>query len=778
MMGKILNYEVNENIVLVNYKNIQCIVTIINDSVINFFAPIFRKERNSKAVENLKCKKINFNIEKKDYYLNIKTAKLDVKIYDDFKVDIFKLNGEPLCRDFRGERNPFRRLGADFSLAAEEGHKLEGHEDFKVYVSKVMENDMYFYGLGERTGSLNKKGYHYRNWNTDDPTPHGETYAQLYKSIPFLIAIKNNEASGIFFDNHFESHFDMGKENSNYYYFGAKDGNLDYYFIYGPEVSEVVNEYTNLTGKTPLPQLWTLGYQQCRWSYAPEQRALEIAKTFREKNIPCDTIYLDIDYMDDFRVFTWDNKKFKNPKAFTDELKSMGFKVVTIIDPGVKVDKGYKIYDEGLKNGYFATDKDGMVYKNTVWPGDSVFPDFMNSQVRKWWGNNQKIMFNLGIAGIWNDMNEPASFNGPLPEDIVFNNDGTLVTHKEIHNVYGHMMDKATYEGIKEATNKRPFVVTRACYAGTQKYSTVWTGDNQSTWEHLRMSLPMLMNIGLSGMAFCGTDVGGFGFDCTGELLSRWVQVGTFTPLFRNHSTIGSREQEPWAFDEITEEINKKYIKLRYKFIPYLYDMMHKCEKSGAPIIRPLLYNYQNDKKTYEINDEFMFGDNVLVSPVVEQGARQKLVYLPKGNSWIDYWTGEEFEGGQYIIKDAPLDICPIYIKTMSIISNGEDVNYIGEKDTECLNLSIYLCDKKGEGKYIAYNDDGESFDYKNGRFNEYEFIFDLNDNLNIKMNKNIGYENKYKSIEFTLHNFKNNKKVLFNENEVKLNNNKFKVNL
>ena len=637
---------------------------------------------------------------------------------------------------------------------------------------------MYFYGLGERTGSLNKKGYHYRNWNTDDPTPHGETYAQLYKSIPFLIAIKNNEASGIFFDNHFESHFDMGKENSNYYYFGAKDGNLDYYFIYGPEVSEVVNEYTNLTGKTPLPQLWTLGYQQCRWSYAPEQRALEIAKTFREKNIPCDTIYLDIDYMDDFRVFTWDNKKFKNPKAFTDELKSMGFKVVTIIDPGVKVDKGYKIYDEGLKNGYFATDKDGMVYKNTVWPGDSVFPDFMNSQVRKWWGNNQKIMFNLGIAGIWNDMNEPASFNGPLPEDIVFNNDGTLVTHKEIHNVYGHMMDKATYEGIKEATNKRPFVVTRACYAGTQKYSTVWTGDNQSTWEHLRMSLPMLMNIGLSGMAFCGTDVGGFGFDCTGELLSRWVQVGTFTPLFRNHSTIGSREQEPWAFDEITEEINKKYIKLRYKFIPYLYDMMHKCEKSGAPIIRPLLYNYQNDKKTYEINDEFMFGDNVLVSPVVEQGARQKLVYLPKGNSWIDYWTGEEFEGGQYIIKDAPLDICPIYIKTMSIISNGEDVNYIGEKDTECLNLSIYLCDKKGEGKYIAYNDDGESFDYKNGRFNEYEFIFDLNDNLNIKMNKNIGYENKYKSIEFTLHNFKNNKKVLFNENEVKLNNNKFKVNL
>ena len=751
---------------------------MINEAVVNFFAPVFRKERNSKAVERLKFEKFDFNVEMGEECLNIKTKLLDIKIYDDFKVDIFKLNGESLCRDFRGERKPFRRLGADFSLAAEEGHKLEGHEEYKVYVSKVMENDMFFYGLGERTGSLNKKGYHYRNWNTDDPMPHGETYAQLYKSIPFLITIKNEEAFGIFFDNHFESHFDMGKENSNYYYFGAKDGNLDYYFIYGPEVGEVVNEYTNLTGKTPLPQLWTLGYQQCRWSYAPAERALEIAKTFREKNIPCDTIYLDIDYMDGFRVFTWDNKKFENPKEFTEQLKKMGFKVVTIIDPGVKVDKGYKIYDEGIKNGYFATDKDGIIYKNVVWPGDSVFPDFMNSRVRNWWSNNQKIMIDAGVSGIWNDMNEPASFNGPLPDDIIFDNDGTLVTHREIHNVYGHMMDKATYNGIKEFTGKRPFVVTRACYAGTQKYATVWTGDNQSTWEHLRMSLPMLMNLGLSGMAFCGTDVGGFGHDCTAELLSRWVQVGAFTPLFRNHSTIGSREQEPWTFGNETEEINRKYIKLRYKFIPYLYDMMYKCEENGAPIIRPLLYNYQNDKRTYEINDEFLFGDNILVSPVVEQGARQKLVYLPEGNSWIDYWTGTEIEGGQYIIKEAPLDICPIYIKAMSIIPAGQEVNYIGEKDNEYLSLNIYLSNKKGTGTYNNFIDDGESFGYKKGKFNKYEFKFDLEESLKINMKEKIGYEKVYKEIEVIVHNFDCRKKVFFNGKEVELKDNKFKIKL
>ncbi|WP_370773298.1 glycoside hydrolase family 31 protein [Clostridium sp.] len=780
MFGKILNYEVSENRILINYEKIQTTITFLDEGVVNFFVPLHREERNSKAVEKVlnKNNKVKFQVKFDSEILNIKTSILNINIYNDFKVDIYNYKGEILCRDYRGKRDPFRRLGANSTLAAEEGHKLEGHEEYKVYVSKVMENDMYFYGLGERTGSLNKKGYHYRNWNTDDPTPHGETYAQLYKSIPFLITLKNQEAFGIFFDNHFESHFDMGKENSNYYYFGAVDGNLDYYFMYGPTIKEVVNKYTNLTGKTPLPQLWTLGYQQCRWSYAPQERAMEIAKCFREKDIPCDTIYLDIDYMDGFRVFTWDNKKFENPKEFLQQLKEMGFKVVTIIDPGVKVDKGYRIYDEGLKEGYFATDKDGIVYKNSVWPGDSVFPDFMNSNTREWWAGNQKIMMDLGVSGIWNDMNEPASFNGPLPDDVVFNNDGTLVTHKEIHNVYGHMMDKATYEGIKRATNKRPFIVTRACYAGTQKYATVWTGDNQSTWEHLRMSLPMLMNLGLSGMAFCGTDVGGFGHDCTPELLSRWVQVGAFTPLFRNHSTIGSREQEPWAFDKTTEDINRKYIKLRYKLIPYLYDMMYKCEETGEPIIRPLLFNYQNDRKTYEINDEFNFGDSILVAPVVEQGARHKLVYLPEGDNWIDYWTGEEYKGGQYIIKEAPLDICPIFVKSLSIIPVGKEQNYVGENNDDILTLNIYLGKEKGESTYTHILDDGESFDYKNGKLNKYIINCKLSEELRIELKENIGYSKNYNKIKIILNNLEHTKKVFFNNKEIEVKENEFIVQL
>jgi alpha-glucosidase len=779
MFGKLLGYEVNNKEIKIQYEKIEATITVINDEVINFFVPLHRKERNSKAVENLNLRNSNFSVEKNENTLNIATEKLKIVINDDFKIDIYDKNEKVLCRDYRSIRHPFKRRGNGTELAAEEGHVLNGHQNFKVYVAKTMEDNMYFYGLGERTGSLNKKGYHYRNWNTDDPSPHGETFEQLYKSIPFLISIKDEEAFGIFFDNHFESHFDMGKENSEYYYFSAVGGNLDYYFIYGPEVKDVVNEYTNLTGKTPLPQLWTLGYQQCRWSYAPKERVMEIAKSFRERGIPCDTLYLDIDYMDDFRVFTWDNKKFENPREFTDELKNMGFKLVTIIDPGVKIDKEYSIYAEGIKNDYFANDKDGIVYKNRVWPGDSVYPDFMNPKVRQWWAENQKIMIDSGVSGIWNDMNEPASFNGPLPDDVMFNDNGLEVTHKEIHNIYGHMMSKATYEGIKEYTNKRPFVITRACYAGTQKYSTVWTGDNQSTWEHLRMSIPMLMTLGLSGVSFCGTDVGGFGHDCTGELLSRWVQVGAFTPLFRNHSAMGTRDQEPWTFDKETEEINKKYIKLRYKLIPYLYDLMKECENTGAPIIRPLLFNYQNDKNTYEINDEFLCGDSILVSPVVEQGMKQKLVYLPKGTKWIDFWTGENHNGGQYIIKEAPLDTCPIFVKEASIIPMSIEQNYIGEKSNDELILNIYLSENDSEFKYVHYNDDGESFNYRNGIYNEYEITISNKENIDIKfiINKN-DYINKYSKVKFIINNLKTNKNITLNGKKVNLENNAIEINL
>lgn len=769
-LGKLNEYLVNDSDITLCYENGEAYVKVISHKIINFFVPLFRAERQSKAVENLECDECDFEVSTIENGIKIATDELIVKIYDEFKVDIYDKDENVLCEDYRGEKAPFVRRRADYSLAEAEGHKVNNGEDkFKVYVSKKMEENMHFYGLGEKTGHLDKKGYHYVNWNTDNPAPHGETFDRLYKSIPFLIGMKDETAFGIFFDNHFETHFDMGRDNKNYYYFSAVDGNLDYYFIYGPSVKKVVKRYTYLTGTTPLPQLWTLGYQQCRWSYPTRERVMEIANTFREKDIPCDTIYLDIDYMDGYRVFTFDDKKFPDFQGMIKELDDKGFKVVTIIDPGVKVHKGYKIFDEGLKKGYYATDKNGITYVNEVWPGDAVYPDFMNKDVRKWWAENQKIMIDMGVSGIWNDMNEPASFNGPLPDDVMFDYDGTKIEHKEAHNIYGHFMDKATFEGIKKETKKRPFVVTRACYAGTQKYSTIWTGDNQSTWEHLRMSVPMLMNLGLSGMAFCGTDVGGFGHDCSAELLSRWVQMGTFTPLFRNHASMGTRDQEPWAFDEETEEINRKYIKLRYKFIPYIYDMMRYAEENGAPLIRPLLFNYQEDENTYEINDEFMCGDKILVAPVLTQGSKARMVYLPKGETWIDYWNGEEHEGGKYIIRETPLDLCPIYIKKGSIIPvYKEDINCTKERNLDKITFEVYA----GKGKCSHYLDDGESYNYRDGEFNKYKIKGELKEELSIEFEESKkGYSKDYKEIDFVIKGYEgkvtiNNKEYIVSKEE------------
>lgn len=762
MFGKIVSYRQEGNIINIDFEHRRGRVEVITDNIINVFSPFKYKDHFSRAIENLNINVSSLLVERKDSYIEVKTEELVVRVYDDFKVDFYNKDLEVLCEDFRGEREPFIRRG-NGNLAEAEGHKVErNYDEHKIEVIKKIEGDEKFYGLGDKTGHLNKRGYDYEMWNTDDPSPHVESHKALYKSIPFFITLREKHSFGIFFDNNFKTYFNMGKENSEYYYFGANDGNLDYYFINGKNMVDVVKGYTYLTGTTPLPQKWTLGYQQSRWSYAPDKRVMEVANKFRKYDIPCDVIHLDIDYMDDYKVFTWCKDKFKEPKKILGDLKNDGFKVVTIIDPGVKKEDGYFIYEEGVKNNYFAKDKEDNIYVNSVWPGDSVFPDFSDKEVRKWWADNQKIMVDYGVSGIWNDMNEPASFNGPLPDDVKFNNEDRGGDHTEIHNIYGHLMAKATFEGIKKYTNKRPFVITRACYAGSQKYSTVWTGDNQSFWDHLRMSIPMLCNLGLSGVSFAGVDVGGFMFDCTPELLSRWVQVGCFSPLFRNHSAMHTRDQEPWAFDEETLKINRKYIKLRYKILPYLYDLLWKGETTGLSVIRPLVLHYRNDKMTEEINDEFLVGENILVAPIVEQGKRVRSIYIPQGE-WIDYWTKEEFKGGCTILREAQLDLCPIYIKKGTILPNYPEQNYVGEKEISELTLDIY----PGNGQYVHYQDDGESFDYRGGKYNLYEFAMKEDKELTLEIKVSYSeYEGKYRNFRIVI-NKANITNITFNDKKL-----------
>lgn len=727
MFGNLQKFEQTGHTVRLTFEQNRAEVDVIAPDIVHFFAPQKDEHRLSKAVENPPASNTDFHVEDADGLVVITTSKLRVEISRDFHIDIFDTQGRAVCRDYQGEPEPFIRYGGSAtgkSFVSAEGHEEAGkNAPMKVSVYKQLDGDTHFYGLGEKTGPLNKKGYHYRMWNTDNPLPHTENFDTLYKSIPFLIALHGETAYGIFFDNTYESYFDMGRDNSAYYYFGAKDGNLDYYFIYGPSLKSVVSGYTSLTGRTPLPQLWALGYQQCRWSYAPKERLLEVAERFRKEHIPCDVLYLDIDYMDGYRVFTYDRERFSDFKGMIRKLKDDGFKVVTIIDPGVKKDAGYAVYEEGLKNGYFITDPDGIPYVNAVWPGDALFPDFSNAKVRAWWADKQQFLIENGVAGVWNDMNEPASFHGPLPDDVQFHNDGYRTDHAEMHNVYGHYMARSAFEGFRKHSDKRPFVITRACYAGTQKYSTIWTGDNQSLWEHLRMSIPQLLNLGLSGFAYAGCDVGGFGFDCTPELLSRWVQVGCFTPLFRNHSSYETRSQEPWAFDEQTKAINQKYIELRYTLLPYLYDALREGEQTGLPVMRPLVLEFQDDPAVTDINDEFLCGSALLVAPVVQQGQRARSVYLPKGANWIDFWTNETFAGGQNILRDAPLDLCPIYVKEGSILPRWPVRQYVGEQAADTLILDVCLPAPGEEVSCTHFTDDGETFAYREGGYNRYEAI-------------------------------------------------------
>lgn len=764
MFGKLKGYEVINNVVKLRFEEMEARIEIITENILNIFAGIESDDHRSTSIEGNKAVKTEFDVEEKEEYIQISTSRVSVRVHDDFKVDMYDNNGQCLCKDYRGNRVKSNELSEEYiELAKKEGHEVNvGKEDaLKVQVVKQMDGDEFFYGLGDKTGYLNKRRYDYEMWNTDDPSAHNEAYKSLYKSIPFFITLKKNCTFGIFFDNHYKSYFDMGKETNDYYFFGADEGNLDYYFIYGLDMKDIIKEYTYLTGRTPVPQLWTLGYQQSRWSYETEEKVRDIAKHFRDLDIPCDVLHLDIDYMDAFKVFTWHKENFKEPEKLISDLNKDGFKVVTIIDPGVKKEEGYFVYEEGMKNDYFAKDTDGEVYVNQVWPGDSVFPNFTEKKVRDWWADKQQLMLEKGVSGIWNDMNEPASFKGEIPKDVVFTMDGRTTNHGEVHNVYGHFMSRATYEGLKEHDKKRPFVITRACFAGTQKYSTVWTGDNQSLWPHLQMAIPQLVNLGMSGISFAGTDIGGFSHETTPELLSRWVQVGCFSPLFRNHSAQGGRSQEPWVFDEETLNINRKYIKLRYQLIPYLYDLFYEGEKTGLPILRPLVLHYEKDDKVKELNDEFLYGERILVAPVVEQGKRFRGVYLPKG-TWVDYWTKEVIAGEQYIIREAPLDVCPIYVKAGSVIPNYPEQSYIGEKDIKELILDVY----EGEGEYTHYQDNGEDFNYQNGEFNKYSFRL-FGNHLTIEL-KTHGYDKMYES--FKIHYQGNEYQVPFTGETVTVN--------
>ena len=615
-------------------------------------------------------------------------------------------NGKLLCQDYPGKRRPRTSLSPEeVAQLSSEGHvpteALGESGAWKVEVVKSLAPDAVIYGLGDKTGFLNKRHYAYENWNTDDPAPHCDNFRSLYKSINFFMVYSDNGCLGILADNSFRTRFDFGKEQEEYYFWSHAGGALDYYMIPGKTPKEVLRRYQALTGKSMLQQKWVYGFHQSKWSYYSDREVLDMAATMRKNKLPIDAVHMDIDYMEGFRVFTFNRERFSDPKAMTRKLAEQNVKAVTIIDPGVKLDPGYFVYDEGVEQGHFARNPDGSIYEGAVWPGSAVFPDFTREKTRAWWGEKVKIMIDAGVRGIWNDMNEPANFTGPLPDDVQFSGGN----HAEIHNVYGHLMAKATYDGLLKADGRRPFVLTRACCAGSQRYCSGWTGDNHSMWQHLQLSLTQMMNLGLSGMNMVGSDVGGFGSDTTPELLVRWFQLGAISPFFRDHYAKGTRNQEPFAFDQATMDGCRKALDLRYHLLPYIYDLAHE----DMPILRPLVLEFPEDPVCRELTDQCMLGDRLLAAPVMTPGVSARAVYLPKG-VWYDYYTGKRYSGGRYVLAEAPADRMPLFARAGAAIPVSAGRPQSVEDITEVI-LEVF----PGRGRHVHNMDDGESMDYLKG---------------------------------------------------------------
>ncbi len=614
---------------------------------------------------------------------------------------------------------------ADGQLMSEDekGFHWEPNEIFGgniVQYSRRIQSDELFYGLGDKSCHSELSGRRFELWGSDTYAYGSET-DPLYKNIPFFIGIHNDRAYGIFFDNSHRSFFDFGKERKTTSSFWAQGGQMNFYYLHGPSVAEVVRRFAQLTGVPELPPLWALGFHQCKWSYRTEKEVTDLAAGFIEHQIPCDALYVDIDYMDGFRCFTWNLTSFPKPGEMIRTLEEKGFKTVAIIDPGIKVDPGYSVYDEGIAGDHFCRQMDGDVYTGQVWPGDCHFPDFTKPSVRDWWaGLFGGLIEENGIAGIWNDMNEPADFNDDktFPNHIRHDYDGHPCSHRQAHNVYGTQMIRATRDGLTRFNNgKRPFAITRSAYAGAWRYASAWTGDNISSWEHLKIANTQCQRLNLSGYSFVGSDIGGFLEQTDGELFTRWIQLGVFHPFCRVHSSGEHGDQEPWSFGEPYTGIVRKFLELRYQLLPYFYTVFRQHIETGDPMLRPLIYHDHTDHETFHRAEEFSIGDHLFVCPISEKGSTSRQLYLTTGQ-YYNYWTEELIEGGKEFTCEASLEQTPLFVRAGAVIPMDPVRQYSWQEAEDPQVYHFYLPTKQSTPIHSQlYLDSGDHYDHLEGHY-------------------------------------------------------------
>lgn len=558
-----------------------------------------------------------------------------------------------------------------------------------------------FYGFGERTGALDKRGRVMTNWATDAYVDTIGGWAPgadpLYQAIPFFVALRDGRATGVLTDVTAKLRFDMAAAEPDVWEVEADaptGAPMVQVVVAGPTFAEVLDRATALTGRPALPPRWALGYHQSRWGWSPDDRVREVAARFRSEQIPADALYLDIQHLDGFRSWTWDPATFPDPSALVADLEALGFRTVVIVDPAIKVDPSWDVYAQGIAGGHFIEGAGGAPYVGKVWPGDSVFPDFTAPATRTWWAGLAPRASQHGVRGLWIDMNEPSNFQpehgGTLPGDLPVDGDGAPSTTAETHNVYALLEAKATYEGLAAARpDERPFLLSRAGYAGIQRYAAVWTGDAPSTWTALQETLPMLLGLGLSGVPFVGSDVGGYSGGPSPELFARWMALGSVSPFFRGHVTQGAPDQEPWEHGIEVRDIARALITDRYTLLPTWMSLAREAARTGAPPLRPLAWEFQEVAEVLSIGDQALVGPWIMVAPVLAEGATERTIVFPPGR-WFEAASGAVVEGPTKRTVGVTLAALPTFIREGAIVARGPAVQWSDQAPVDPLLLDCY----------------------------------------------------------------------------------------
>lgn len=612
-----------------------------------------------------------------------------------------------------------------------------------VLNTDLCQNDI-VYGLGENVRGINKRGWKYVSFCADDPN-HVENKESLYGAHNFIIVSNSKRKYGVFVDCPSKITFDIGYTHLDKLSIAIHSEDAALYIIEADAEIEIVKEMRKLTGKSYIAPFWAFGYQQSRWSYMNEDEVRSVVEGYRSNGMPIDAVYLDIDYMDNYKDFTVSEEKFPQFKSFADEMKARDIHLVPIIDAGVKIEKGYDIYEEGVKNNYFCKNAEGEDYVSAVWPGLTHFPDFFNADASKWFGSKYKVLTDMGIEGFWNDMNEPAIFYSKkkLEEawakifeykdknldinsffefrdlfsnlvdysEFYHNINGKQVCHDKVHNLYGFYMTRSASQAFDEIRpNKRTLMYSRSSYIGMHRYGGIWTGDNQSWWSHLLLSIKQMPSLNMCGFMYIGSDIGGFGANATEDLVLRWTAFGVFTPLMRNHAALGTRLQECYRFDN--KDMFRNVLQVRYRLVPYLYsEYMKACLEDGM-MFRPVAFDYTDDEFAPQVEDQLMVGDSIMIAPVYQQNAKGRYVYLPEDMLFVklsgeNVTVKEEMKKGHHYIEVA-MDEVPLFIKKGAVLPLCKPALSTEKLDLNSLQLIAY----GDNAKFNLYTDDGISKSY------------------------------------------------------------------